>query len=276
MKIASLKFFGGARQKVSRPGIADLFVEVLQILLHTRVNLSHDRGVNSPATIREAIDAGFAAREHWKSDGFGGIDWVKRVCHANAFLARLGVEVQLGAQGGLVSDLARLINELERNEIDLGVLIVPNADFASALPDSPTSVTSAATFIGEEFEETPALPLILLGVEHDGFTSSSFPVQTCSTASDPHRNFDAFAWDDIQASRANDALQSEHDASHAKALWAKAAKPCPRCGGNGDALSWVYFSTPEWTWQKLCGREGWIVVCDSCRQQTDFFLTIMN
>jgi len=54
------------------------------------------------------------------------------------------------------------------------------------------------------------------------------------------------------------------------------AQSCPFCGANPDSLTWIYFVSPESTWEKLCGRAGWLTVCDACHAQIDFFLEVMN
>ena len=48
---------------------------------------------------------------------------------------------------------------------------------------------------------------------------------------------------------------------------------CPDCG---EQLIQVYFSSPSWTWEQLCGRAGDMLICPKCHEQKDFFLRIMN
>jgi len=50
-------------------------------------------------------------------------------------------------------------------------------------------------------------------------------------------------------------------------------KTCPCCNAP---LTWIFFRSPRWTRQKLCGRAGWLGLCDRCHLQMDFFLTVMN
>lgn len=50
-------------------------------------------------------------------------------------------------------------------------------------------------------------------------------------------------------------------------------KVCPDCGAN---LVELYFSSPAWTWQSLCGRAGVMTICPGCPDQKDFQLHIMN
>lgn len=54
------------------------------------------------------------------------------------------------------------------------------------------------------------------------------------------------------------------------------ARACPKCGAEPAALTWVYFSTPQWTWEHLCGRAGYLTICEPCQWQVDFFETLMN
>jgi hypothetical protein len=51
---------------------------------------------------------------------------------------------------------------------------------------------------------------------------------------------------------------------------------CPGCGRSGSDLKWIYFSSPAWTWQRLCGRAGWLAICEPCHMQVAFFMEVMN
>jgi hypothetical protein len=42
------------------------------------------------------------------------------------------------------------------------------------------------------------------------------------------------------------------------------------------AAEWVFFRSPEWTWQAMCGREGWMLWDPSTGEQFAFRLTCMN
>ncbi len=48
---------------------------------------------------------------------------------------------------------------------------------------------------------------------------------------------------------------------------------CPICGKNYVEL---YFSSPDWTWQQLCGRAGTMKICIDCMKQAHFHLELMN
>jgi hypothetical protein len=48
---------------------------------------------------------------------------------------------------------------------------------------------------------------------------------------------------------------------------------CPCCSAP---LTWIFFRSPSWTWRKLCGRAGWLAICERCHLQVDFRLTLMN
>ena len=51
---------------------------------------------------------------------------------------------------------------------------------------------------------------------------------------------------------------------------------CPDCGAAPAGQAWFYFESPAWTWDHLCGRAGWMTVCDPCHRQVNFFLEILN
>lgn len=48
---------------------------------------------------------------------------------------------------------------------------------------------------------------------------------------------------------------------------------CPKCSG---LLIKLYFMSPDWTWSKLCGRAGYMIICPDCIEQIDFNLEVMN
>ena len=73
-----------------------------------------------------------------------------------------------------------------------------------------------------------------------------------------------FPWEDIEASRKNKGLQQKHPLAEAL-LYRAAAKGCPSCGAASGELAWIYFESPPWTWEALCGRAVWITVCDEWR-----------
>ena len=45
------------------------------------------------------------------------------------------------------------------------------------------------------------------------------------------------------------------------------------CGSN---IVSVHFCSPSWTWEKLCGRKGVIIICPKCLRAIECRLTEMN
>ena len=86
---------------------------------------------------------------------------------------------------------------------------------------------------------------------------------------------DMCPWDDVDAARNDAELQSEHNAESARREYGDGIK-CPQCSRSGDQLARFYFSSPAWTWENLCGRAGWMVVCDRCHRQVEFAFDVMN
>lgn len=48
---------------------------------------------------------------------------------------------------------------------------------------------------------------------------------------------------------------------------------CPDCD---ERMVVLHYSSPDWTWNSLCGRAGFLTICPSCPKQVDFILTMMN
>ena len=46
-----------------------------------------------------------------------------------------------------------------------------------------------------------------------------------------------------------------------------------KCGANTVS---VHFCSPLWTWEKMCGRKGVIIICPKCLRGIDCRITEMN
>jgi hypothetical protein len=154
MKITKITFYGGGREKICRLGLADLFLELQEIVLRTPVVLEEAAKANGAAGIREALDASFSEANDWVGVKAGGIDWVKRMRYNQTFLARLGVEIQVSARSDLlIRDVVHLRNSLQKAEIDVGVIVVPDDRMQKFLPDRTPSFSDATRYIEVEFKE---------------------------------------------------------------------------------------------------------------------------
>lgn len=168
MKITQIKYYGGAREKVCRLGIANLFLELQDILLQTKIEVEERVEANGAAAIRECIDASFVTAGDWVKTASGGVDWVKRFRYNSTFIVRLGVEIQVSARSDLlIRDIVHLRNSLQSAEIDAGVIVVPDDRLQPLLPDRTPSFKDAIRYIEEEFKEAMTFPIIVIAVEHD-------------------------------------------------------------------------------------------------------------
>ena len=77
-----------------------------------------------------------------------------------------------------------------------------------------------------------------------------------------------FPWEDVDACRGKVHTRTPKPLDR--------ARNCPQCAQAPAQLTWIYFESPAWTWQNMCGRAGWMTVCDDCRLQTQFFLETLN
>jgi hypothetical protein len=169
MKITDIRYYGGARDKIARLGLAHLFLEVQQIILDTKVFLLEEKDANSGAVVREALDKGFVDAKDWHPRKTGGIDWTKRLRYNETVLSRMGVEVQVSARSDLVvRDLIHLRNKLQESEIDIGVIIVPSDRMEVYLPDRYPRFGEAVKYVEQEFKEAMLTPLVIISIEHDG------------------------------------------------------------------------------------------------------------
>ena len=48
---------------------------------------------------------------------------------------------------------------------------------------------------------------------------------------------------------------------------------CCNCGGE---IIRMYFRSGPETWENLCGREGYMKICSSCKRRLSMVITVMN
>jgi hypothetical protein len=168
MKLTQMKFYGGARELVCRLGLAATFFELQEILISIPIEIVEKARANSGRAIREAIDASFAENVDWKKTTSGGIDWIKRIRYNQTYLARLGVEIQVSSRSDLlIRDIVHLRNSLQKAEIDVGVIVVPDNRFGAFLTDRTPTFKAAVDYIEVQFPEAKDIPLVILAVEND-------------------------------------------------------------------------------------------------------------
>lgn len=164
-----MRFYDGARERVCRLGLADLLLELQDVLLSVNIRLKEEREANGAAVMRRLIDAEFEARGGWEKTGSGGIDWIKKLRYNQTYLVRLGVELQVSARSDmLVRDIVHLRNSIDQGLIDVGVVVVPDDRLQVFLPDRTPAFRDAVRYIEEEFKEAMNYPFVIMAVEHDG------------------------------------------------------------------------------------------------------------
>ena len=169
MKITKVRYYDGAKDKICRLGLADLFLELQQIIFDTTILLLENKQANGAAVIREALDKSFENVGEWQKQTTGGVDWIKRIRYNYSVLARLGVEVQVSARSDLlIRDIVHLRNSLQSGEIDVGVIMVPDDRLQFCLPDRTPSWRDAIRYVEEEFKEAMTFPVVIIAIEHDG------------------------------------------------------------------------------------------------------------
>lgn len=85
---------------------------------------------------------------------------------------------------------------------------------------------------------------------------------------------------DIEASRADRRLQAEHSLGEARGTLGAQLQEAEALtllrGVSPQGLEWIYFRSPDWTWTKSCGREGWLLWEPQTRKQHAFIATVVN
>lgn len=183
MKITATRFYGGARDKVCRLALADLYLEVQQIVFDTNVELVEVLQANSAGVIRERLDAQFLKAGGWVKNVSGDIDWVKRLKYNQTLAVQMGVEVQVSARSDLlIRDLVHLRNSLQAGTIDIGVIVVPSDKLQTFLTDRTPSLRDAIRYVEQEFSEATKFPIALIAVEHDGASDIALPKKKTNRA----------------------------------------------------------------------------------------------
>ncbi|MCK9422701.1 MAG: hypothetical protein M0Q38_08890 [Bacteroidales bacterium] len=169
MKITEIKYYDGSRKKLCQLGLADLFFEIQEIMLSTKINLMEAKDANGGAEVRKLIDNTFQVIGTWDKATSGSIDWMKSIRFNRTFIATIGVEVQVSARSDLlIRDIVHLRNKIQAGEIEVGIIVVPSERMQLYLPDRTPSIKDAKKYIEQEFQEAMTYPIVLMAVEHDG------------------------------------------------------------------------------------------------------------
>lgn len=179
MKISKLRFYGGSREKVCRLGLAHIFLELQEILISTEVRVLNQKQANGAGRVRELIDERFSHYEDWIQSKSGDIDWVKRFRYNQTIVSRIGVEIQVSGRSDLLArDIVHIRNNLQDSHIDVGVIVVPSDEFEYFLTDRVANFSYAVRYVEEELREAQSYPIVLLAVEHDGYSDDALPKKT--------------------------------------------------------------------------------------------------
>lgn len=90
---------------------------------------------------------------------------------------------------------------------------------------------------------------------------------------------EGFPDEDVRVSMDNARLQREHRLEELPPdLLKEMNKMRERVLSEGASPStkWIYFESPEWTWENLCGRAGWLLYDPDAGKQHEFYVEVMN
>ncbi|NLF32875.1 MAG: hypothetical protein GX591_18560 [Planctomycetes bacterium] len=181
-----MKFYGGSREKVCRLGLAHIFLELQEILIGTEVRVLDAKQANGAGHVRQLIDEAFASRPEWVPARSGDIDWVKRFRYNQTIVSRIGVEIQVSGRSDLLArDIVHIRNNLQDSHIDVGVIVVPSDEFEYRLTDRVANYSYAIRYVEQELREAQTYPIILVAVEHDGYSDEALPKKVTNRGKHP-------------------------------------------------------------------------------------------
>jgi hypothetical protein len=165
-RIVAEHSFDGAAERIERLGLAPLRQELDRILTDFELLVEERRDANGAAEIRKRFDDRFSTATGWVKKQSGGVDWTK--CHTlNGASVCLGVEIQMSARSDLlIVDVQHLREQIIAGSSDVGVIVVPSDRLAVFLTDRVGRYSDAVRAVDRARAED--LPLLVLGIEHDG------------------------------------------------------------------------------------------------------------
>jgi len=165
-KITQETVYGGALERAKRLGLLPVLDEIRQIASSFELLVLEKKDSNGGAAVRKLIDDRFLDAGGWIKKTSGGIDWKKSRDFGEAQTC-VGVEVQFSARSDLVAmDIIHLRRALAEGDIDVGVILAPSDRLRTFLTDRAPAISDAIRHVRET--RTDDLPLILIGIEHDG------------------------------------------------------------------------------------------------------------
>jgi hypothetical protein len=88
----------------------------------------------------------------------------------------MGVEIQVSGRSDLLArDIVHIRNSLQDSHIDVGVIVVPSDEFEDLLTDRVANFSYAVRYVEQELREAQTYPMVLIAVEHDGYSDVALP-----------------------------------------------------------------------------------------------------
>ena len=116
--------------------------------------------------MRKLIDEQFERATGWTKRQTGDVDWTKCLT-VNGTRVCVGVEVQFSARSDLiVVDVIHLRKAVTDGKLDIAVLVVPSDRLGVFMTDRGPKMADAKRHVREARADD--LPLLLIGLEHDG------------------------------------------------------------------------------------------------------------
>lgn len=160
--ISKIIDYNGFKTKATRLGLLSLAMEAQETLVAFTLLVEEKKHANGTRGIRRNIDHAFDVVGGWTKLVSGGVDWTKQSKRG----ATIGVEVQVSGRSDMLAvDIMHLKEQIEKGEIDVGIIVVPDDKLSRFLTDRTPNLATAIKHVDHRAKD---LPIRIIAFGHDG------------------------------------------------------------------------------------------------------------
>ena len=149
MKISEIQYRNDALDKITRLGLAHIFLEIQNVIFKA------ESGEPNPEKICGNITESMKELSDWSTSEIAGIDWIKSFKYRKTLIASIGLKICIPE----ISGMDAFISCLKSGLVDVGIITV--------LQDSAASVSKETLFnqLNRELEGFTDTPYIIVIIE---------------------------------------------------------------------------------------------------------------
>ena len=160
--VSESRDYNGFVKKATRLGLLPLAKEAEATLSTFKLLVKEEKHANGTKGLRQFIDDAFEKIGGWVKVTSGDVDWTKQSPQG----ATAGVEVQVSGRSDMLAvDVMHLKERIEKGEIDIGIIIVPDDALSRFLTDRTPNLATAVKHVEHRAKD---LPIRIIAFRHDG------------------------------------------------------------------------------------------------------------